>query len=113
MGSELFLAPSGAQEMQMSVRPAVIKLKFYLLTAINVIVYSSRMFQNVSECSRIYAECSRMYAEGSRMYAERMFQNVPKCSRMFQNVPECTRMFQNVSECSRMYAECGRCISVR
>ena len=46
----------------------------YLFTAFNVIVYSSRMFQNVPEYSRI-------------------FQNIPEYSRIFQNVPECSRMF--------------------
>ena len=90
---QIFGCEDAAQQVLMSsVHPSVIKLKFYLLTAINVIVYSSRMFQNVS-----FQNVSEYSG---------MFQNVSECFRMFQNVPECSRMFQDVPEFSRMYAEC-------
>ena len=46
----LFGREDAAQKVLMSVCLSVSKLKFYLLTALNVRVYSSRMFKNVQEC---------------------------------------------------------------
>ncbi len=54
----------------MYVCPCVNKLKFYLLTAFNVIEECSRMFQKSPECSRMFQNVCCMYAECSRMYAE-------------------------------------------
>ena len=63
-----------------------------------------RMFQNVLECSRIYAECSIMFQNVCRMYVCRMFQNVfrmcAECSKMFQNAGPRTCMQLHKLACS-------------
>jgi len=65
------------------------------------------MYQNVSECIKMYQKCIRMYqnvSECIRMYqnVSEMYQNVSKCirnvSKCIRNVSECIRMYQNVSE---------------
>ena len=54
------------------------KLKFYLLIAFNVIVYSSRMFKKVKEGSRRFKKVQ----EGSRM-----LKNVPECWLLVKSKP--------------------------
>ena len=79
-----FSFKDAALQVLMSVCPSVSKLKFYLLTAFNIIAECSRMFQNVPECSRLFQNACRMFQNASRMFQNscRMFQN--SC-RMFQN----------------------------
>ena len=87
------------------------------------------MFQNVSECSRMFQNASRMFQNACKMFenACRMFQNVPECihfhelacsyislhfnaCRMLHNVPECSIMH---AECSRMFQNAGSYISLQ
>ena len=74
---------------------SVIKLKFYLITAFNVIAECSRMLQDVPECSKMFKNVPE-YVQN----VPECMQNVPEC---MQNVPEC---IQNVPENSRMHTEC-------
>ena len=98
---------------------SVDKLKFYLLTAFNVIAECSRIFQNAHRKFQNVPECIQ---KACRMFqnACRRFQNVPKCMEIYelacnyisfyavgvpecmQNVPEC---MQKVPECTKMHAD--------
>ena len=106
----VFSCKDAAQEVLMSVRPCEFHVEI-LSQCANL--YSSRMFQNVPECSRMFQnvpECSRIHAEFMQnvpiQNVPECMQNVPECMQnvpeCMQNVPEC---IQNVPECSKMHAD--------